>query len=228
LFWRQAVKILAISSSPRKGGNSDLLLDAAIKAAANGGADVEKLHICELSIKPCTGCLRCNLTGRCAQKGDDWAGFSAKFVEADALLIAAPVYFWYVPGTLKTLIDRFRSLIHVTMGTEHITCTPRDWKPKNFGFILVQGEPTGDDLAPAIEMLRMFAQRMGRGGRIVGEVLARGPALKGQVAMRPERLAGLFQKVGLPSDAEFVESQQTRYRKYFDEARRLGSKIADQ
>ncbi len=220
------MKILALSASPRKGGNSDLLLDAAIEAAAGRGAEIEKIHVYDLSIKPCIGCLRCNVIGRCAQKGDDWAAFAAKFMEADALLIAAPVYFWYVPGMLKTLIDRFRSLIQVTMGTEHITCTPRDWKPKDFGFILTQGEPTGDDLAPAIEMLRTFADKMGRGGAVVGEVLAKGPALKGQVAMNREELAELFTKVGLPADGEFVETQHMRYRKYFEEARRLGSDIA--
>lgn len=226
MFWRPGVKILALSSSPRKGGNSDLLLDAAIESAASHGADVEKLCVSDLSIKPCIGCLRCNVIGRCAQKGDDWAAFSDKFMQADALLVAAPVYFWYVPGTLKTLVDRFRSLIQVTMGVEHITCTPRDWKPKNFAFILAQGEPTGDDLAPAIGMLRMFAEKMGRGGKVVGEVLARGPALKGQVAMSREELAELFAKVGLPVDDEFVEMQHTRYRRYFDEARRLGELIA--
>ena len=220
------MKILALSSSPRKAGNSDLLLDAAIQAAEGCGADVEKVYVCDISIKPCIGCLRCNVIGRCAQKGDDWAEFAAKFVEADGLLIAAPVYFWYVPGALKMLIDRFRSLIRVTMGVEHITCTPRDWKPKNFGFILTQGEPTGDDLAPAIEMLRMFAEKMGRGGKVAGEVLAKGPALKGQVAMSPEELSNLFPKVGLPADREFVESLYERYQRYFSEARRLGEIIA--
>jgi hypothetical protein len=166
--------------------------------------------------------------GRCALKGDDWAEFAAKFVEADAMLIAAPVYFWYVPGTLKTLIDRFRSMIQVTMGTEHITCTPREWKPKNFGFILTQGEPTGDDLAPAIEMLHAFADKMGKGGRVTGEVLAKGPALKGQVAMNPEELTNLFLKVGLPADEKFIESQYECYQRYFGEARRLGEAMASE
>lgn len=219
------VNILALCVSPRKSGNSDLLLDAAIEGARRAGAAVEKLYISEMHIKPCLGCLRCNVLGHCAIKGDDWAGFAGKFVAADGLLIGAPVYFWYVPGTLKVLVDRCRSLIHVTMGPEHITCTPRDWKPKNFAFILTQGEPTGDDFEPALRMLRLFAARMGRGGRVVGEVIAKGPALKGQVGMGKERLRELFAKVGLPTDSVFVASQHERYQGYLTAARRLGAEF---
>lgn len=220
------MNILALSASPRKGANSDLLLDAAIESARKKGAYVSKVRVSDLEINPCRGCLRCNVLGRCAIKGDDWADFSQQFTDTDAVIIASPVYFWYVPGTLKVLIDRFRSLIEVKMGTEHITCTPRRWKPKNFGFILTQGEPTGDDFVPALDMLRIFAQKMAQGGRVAGEVIARGPALKGQVAMDTEALTVLFSKVGLPTDAEFVESQHKRYQDYFVEARALGETLA--
>ena len=220
------MKILALSASPRKGGNSDTLLNTAIAGARAAGASVDKIYVSDLNIMPCRGCLRCNVLGHCAIKGDDWAGFSEEFIGADGVLIAAPVYFWYVPGTLKVLIDRFRSLIKVEMGPEHITCTPREWKPKNFGFILVQGEPTGDDLKPAIEMLRTFAGKVGRGGGIVGEVLAKGPALKSQVAMDREQLAVLFEKVGLPTDEEFVNTQHERYRNYIKQAQEIGRAIA--
>jgi len=225
---RCELNILALSSSPRKGGNSDTLLNTAIAEARTAGAHVDKLYVSDLNINPCIGCLRCNVLGRCALKGDDWQAFSEKFIEADGVLIAAPVYFWYVPGTLKILIDRFRSMIKVTMGTEHITCTPRDWKSKNFGFILAQGEPTGDDLKPAIEMLRTFADKVGRGGRVVGEVLAKGPALKGQVAMNPEQLKELFSKVGLPTSDDFINSQYERYQDYLKQARDLGRSLAAQ
>ena len=218
--------ILALSASPRKGGNSDLLLDAAIESARDAGASVEKTYVSDLDIKPCAGCLRCNILGRCAISGDDWAGFAERFKETNALLIAAPVYFWYVPGTLKVLIDRFRSFIKVSMGTEHITCTPREYKPKNFGFILTQGEPTGGDLEPALDMLRTFAGRMGRGGTVVGELHAKGLAMKGQVAMSRDKLAELFSKVGLPADEEFVESKHNLYQGYFKSAKKLGAAIA--
>ncbi len=220
------MEILALSASPRIGANSDLLLEGAIESAREAGASVRKFRVSDLNIKPCRGCLRCNVLGRCAIKGDDWAEFSKQFMDADAVLIAAPVYFWYVPGTLKVLIDRFRSLIVVTMGAEHITCTPRQWRPKNFGFILTQGEPTGDDFAPALDMLRTFAEKMSLGGHVVGEVVAKGPAMKSQVAMNPAQLAELFSKVGLPTNAEFVDSQYERYQGYYAAARALGRNLA--
>jgi len=219
------LKMLALSSSPRKGGNTDLLLDAAIESAVSVGAVVDKLYLSELKITPCRGCLRCNVLGRCVISDDDWHSFAEKFVSADAVLIGAPVYFWGVPGVLKVLLDRFRSLIEVTMGREHITCVPREWKPKDFGFILAQGEPTGEDFVPALRSLHLFAQKVSRGGRIAGEVVAKGPAFKGQVALGPERLTKLFEKAGVEADAEFVTREHRRYQGYFETARKLGAEL---
>lgn len=98
-------KILILSASPRKGGNSDLLCDQFAKGAQEAGHTVEKIRVQERSIAPCLACYGCRGTGVCVQK-DDMAGILDKMVQADVLVLATPVYFYSMDGQLKILIDR--------------------------------------------------------------------------------------------------------------------------
>ena len=98
-------KILILSASPRKGGNSDLLCDQFAKVAQEADHQVEKVRVQEKKISPCLACYGCRGTGVCVQK-DDMAEILDKMVEADVLVLATPVYFYSMDGQLKTLIDR--------------------------------------------------------------------------------------------------------------------------
>ena len=98
-------KILILSASPRKGGNSDLLCDQFAKGAEEAGHQVEKIRVQEEKIGPCMACYGYRGTGACVQK-DDMAAVLEKMVEADVLVLATPVYFYSMDGQLKTLIDR--------------------------------------------------------------------------------------------------------------------------
>ena len=98
-------KVLILSASPRKGGNSDLLCDQFAKGAEEAGHQVEKIRVQEKKISPCLACYGCRGTGTCVQK-DDMAAILDKMVEADVLVLATPVYFYSMDGQLKTLIDR--------------------------------------------------------------------------------------------------------------------------
>ena len=98
-------KVLILSASPRKGGNSDLLCDQFAKGAEEAGHQVEKVRVQEKKISPCLACYGCRGTGVCVQK-DDMAAILDKMVEADVLVLATPVYFYSMDGQLKTLIDR--------------------------------------------------------------------------------------------------------------------------
>lgn len=75
-------KVLIISSSPRKGGNSDALCDEFARGAKDASKEVEKIRLAEKRIKYCTGCYACNGKGACVQK-DDMAGILEKMVAAD-------------------------------------------------------------------------------------------------------------------------------------------------
>ena len=98
-------KVLILSASPRKGGNSDLLCDQFAKGAEEAGHQVEKIRVQERSIAPCMACYACRNSGVCVQK-DDMAAILEKMVQADVLVLATPVYFYSMDGQLKTLIDR--------------------------------------------------------------------------------------------------------------------------
>ena len=98
-------KVLILSASPRKGGNSDLLCDQFAKGAEEAGHQVEKIWVQEKKISPCLACYGCRGTGVCVQK-DDMANILDKMVQADVLVLATPVYFYSMDGQLKTLIDR--------------------------------------------------------------------------------------------------------------------------
>lgn len=99
-------KVLILSGSPRKGGNSDILCDEFMRGAQESGNEVEKLRISAKKIAPCHGCYYCtNHGGECAQK-DDMAEVLQKMIDADVLVLASPVYFYSIDAQLKAVIDR--------------------------------------------------------------------------------------------------------------------------
>lgn len=98
-------RVLVVSSSPRKGGNSDLLCHAFAAAAREAGNDVEEVALRDLDVRPCRACYACFRTGSCVQ-GDDMAELLGKIAAADALAVASPTYFLTMCGPLKVMIDR--------------------------------------------------------------------------------------------------------------------------
>lgn len=100
-------KVVIISSSPRKGGNSDTLCDAFIEGAKKAGHDAEKIFLKDKNINYCTGCGYCNNNGytMCAQK-DDMSEILDKMQEADVIVFSSPIYFYAITGQMKTFIDR--------------------------------------------------------------------------------------------------------------------------
>lgn len=101
----QMKRVLIISASPRKNGNSDILCDRFAKGAAESGHKVEKIFLASENIGYCRGCGVCNSTHKCVQK-DDMAEILDKMVTADAIVLATPVYFYTMDGQMKTFIDR--------------------------------------------------------------------------------------------------------------------------
>lgn len=99
-------KVLILSGSPRKGGNSDILCDEFLRGAEESGNDVEKIRVSSKKIAPCRGCYYCNEhNGLCVHK-DDMAEILQKMIDADVLVLASPVYFYSVDAQIKALIDR--------------------------------------------------------------------------------------------------------------------------
>jgi multimeric flavodoxin WrbA len=103
------MKILAIAGSPRRNGNTDTLLEQAIAGARSAGAEVDHVVLSRLNVAPCIECNRCFKTGRCAVL-DDYQSLYDKTLEADGIILAAPIFFMNLSAQAKAFIDRFQCL----------------------------------------------------------------------------------------------------------------------
>lgn len=102
-------KVLIISASPRKGGNSEILADEFAAGAREAGHEVEKVCLYDKTINFCKGCLACQKTQRCVIH-DDANAIVQKMKEADVLAFATPVYYYEMCGQMKTMLDRTNPL----------------------------------------------------------------------------------------------------------------------
>ena len=102
-------KILVISTSPRRGSNSEALADAFASGAREAGHEVELVSLRGKDVQFCRGCFVCQETQRCVIH-DDADTLRQKALEADVLVFATPIYYYEMSGQLKTLLDRFNPL----------------------------------------------------------------------------------------------------------------------
>ena len=127
-------RVLVISTSLRRGSNSDMLADKFVEGAMAAGNDVEKISLEGKEIQFCKGCFACQKLGRCVIK-DDVNDIMAKVLEADVICWATPIYYYEMSGQMKTLIDRmnamypldykFRDIYLLTTAAENEEYTPK-------------------------------------------------------------------------------------------------------
>ncbi len=98
--------ILILSSSPRRGGNSDTLCDEFMRGAIESGNRVEKVFLRDSSIHPCTGCGVCSRDKKPCPQKDDAAEIIGKMLAADVIVMGTPVYFYAMSAQMKMMIDR--------------------------------------------------------------------------------------------------------------------------
>ena len=99
-------KVLILSGSPRKGGNSDILCDEFLRGAQDAGHKAEKIRVAEKKVTPCSGCYYCSTHGGACVHKDDMADILQKMIDADVIALASPVYFYSISAQLKAVIDR--------------------------------------------------------------------------------------------------------------------------
>ncbi len=169
-----AKKILVLSGSFRKHGNSDLLCDEFVRGATESGNDVEKIFINDRKINFCRGCGVCNTTHKCVQK-DDMEEILNKMVAADVIVMATPVYFYTMNGQMKTLIDRTVPRYEEISG-------------KDFYFIVAAADGNKTNMQKTIEGFRGFTDDCLPGAKEKGIVYGVGAwqigDIKGSPAMK--------------------------------------------
>jgi multimeric flavodoxin WrbA len=99
------MRILAISASPRRGGNSDAAARRALELLGDAG-QTRFVRVSDYRIEHCRGCRECMKIMRCAIAGDDFERLFDEWKAADALIVSAPVYWLGPPGAMKDFIDR--------------------------------------------------------------------------------------------------------------------------
>ncbi|MDP2720128.1 MAG: flavodoxin family protein [Dehalococcoidia bacterium] len=99
------MKVIGISGSPRKSGNTELLLKHALAAAKEEGVDTTLLRLSGLDLRPCNACLICRTEERCPIE-DDFTPVYLKMKQADGIILGSPVYFGSATALVKTLIER--------------------------------------------------------------------------------------------------------------------------
>ena len=104
------MKVLGIVCSPRLHGNTEILMQEALKSAEEAGADIEMFTLAGKVVYPCDACDSCLKTGKCKIE-DDMEPLYDKMLEADGIIFGSPVYFWSVTAQAKIVIDRTRAFI---------------------------------------------------------------------------------------------------------------------
>ncbi len=102
------VKIVAVYGSPRRKGNTSLLLQRAVEGAREEGAEVREIHLRDQKISPCLEIYKCKESGECAIK-DDFQKVRDLMLDSDGIMLASPIFFYTVSAHTKIFMDRFQS-----------------------------------------------------------------------------------------------------------------------
>ena len=165
-----AKKVLILSGSPRKGGNSDVLCNELMRGALEAGNEVEKIRVAEKNIGFCTGCYACKKTGVCAIK-DDMAEVLQKMIDAEVIVLASPVYFYSICAQLKAVIDR----------------TVARWlevKDKELYYIVTAADEELSSAETTLACFRGYADCV-EGAKEMGVICGMGNYEKGEVLEKP-------------------------------------------
>jgi multimeric flavodoxin WrbA len=183
------MKVLGIFGSPRRGGNTDILLEEALKGAENEGAEVERLHLTDFTITPCRECHGCDQTGECVIL-DDMQKIYPKLLEADVIILASPIFFYGITAWAKALIDRCQAL----WSRKYLLKNPSLGKggKRRKGFLIsVAGTKGQKVFEGAILTAKYFFDVLN--AEYVGELVFRGIDAKGDILKHREAIQQAFE-----------------------------------
>jgi multimeric flavodoxin WrbA len=176
--------ILAIYGSPRRKGNTTLLLQSAVQGARDAGAEVEEVVLRDLEMSPCLEIYGCKKTGRCVIK-DDFQKVYDQLLRCDGLMLASPIFFYTVSAHTKILMDRCQSLWVKRYWLEKTPFGRREFTKK--GLFISVGATKGKKLFEGVLLtVRYFFDAVDMG--LWRSLLYRGLDFEGDVLKHPEYL----------------------------------------
>ncbi len=99
------MKVIAFNGSPRRGGNTEMLLSETITGVREQGGEVTVYHLDSMNLRACLGCGKCDVAGLCVIK-DDMETIRREIRDADRIIVASPIFFFSVSAQTKMMIDR--------------------------------------------------------------------------------------------------------------------------
>jgi multimeric flavodoxin WrbA len=183
----KAARVLGIFCSPRKGGNTDLLLEETLKGAAAAGGSVDEIRLCDFRITPCTECLCCFNDGACVI-ADDMQDIYVRMLKADIVILASPIFFYGITGWAKAMVDRCQAL-WARRYKLHDPALETGHKRKGF-FISVGGTKGKRTFEGAILTVRYFFDAFNT--EYAGDLLFRGVDACGDILKNPDALPQAF------------------------------------
>lgn len=167
--------ILGIVGSPRKGGNTDILVSETLKGAGKQGARQEKIYLSDLQISPCKACAKCIDTGKCVIE-DDFHIVLEKIKESDAIVLGSPVYCRTVTAQTKLLIDRIEASqiikSYTPDGRARFLCRLKKYQKEyaKQGMVICIGDSSSKDiLQQTADIMHCFMRDLGI--KVVGQIL---------------------------------------------------------
>lgn len=182
------VKVLAIAGSPRRDGNTDILLREVVAGACSRGASVDTIILCDLDIAPCRHCDGCRETGCCVVP-DDMPGIHTKLRETDRLVLASPIFFLGVTAQTKAMIDRCQALWSLKYVLKLPVATNSGGERRGL-FVSVGGRKAAGNFEPAIATVRAFFAVLDFA--YAGELIYPGVDEKGEITHHPTALQDAF------------------------------------
>jgi multimeric flavodoxin WrbA len=180
--------ILAIYGSPRRKGNTALLLKRAVEGAREAGAGVEEIVLRDLKMSPCLEIYGCKETGRCAIK-DDFQAVYDKLLACDGLMLASPIFFYTVSAHTKILMDRCQSLWVKRYWLEKTPFGKKEFKRK--GLFISAGATKGKRLFDGVLLtVRYFFDALDM--ELWNSMLYRELDFEGDVLKHPEYLEAAY------------------------------------
>lgn len=178
--------VLGILGSPRIDGNTDLLLEEALRGARASGASAGKVVLNELRIAPCQECETVRRDGTCAVR-DDMERVYALVSEADAVIFASPIFFGSVSAQMKAMVDRFQCawLARHRFGREVFQ------KQRVCAFIAAAASGRRDFFENAAAVIRNICATVR--GRYAEELFCPGVEEKGSVRGRPDCMGEAYE-----------------------------------
>lgn len=177
--------IVVLTGSPRKGGNSDRMADAFIRGAQEAGHTAVKIETAALDVKGCRACDGCYRGSRACFFNDDFNSIAQSVLEADAVVVATPLYWFSFPAQIKNVIDKFYAFV----------VGGKEFKNKECALLTCGGdseEKAFDGLVRSYELIAEYLGWKDRGRLVLTGVNAKGDIEKTDGLVRAEKMGAEF------------------------------------